>query len=86
MREARLHPQLPPDGKPAWCFYPMSKRREPDQNWYALPYDERKELMMEHGASGRNFAGRVLQVDHRVGRASTTTSGVSRSSPSTPTT
>ena len=24
--QARLHPQLPPEGKPAWCFYPMSKR------------------------------------------------------------
>ena len=62
LREARLHPQLPPDDKPAWCFYPMSKRREPEQNWYTLPYDDRKELMLEHGASGRNFAGRVLQV------------------------
>jgi len=40
----------------------MSKRRLPGQNWYALPYDERKELMYEHGASGRKFAGRVLQV------------------------
>ena len=62
LREARLHPQLPPEGKPAWCFYPMSKRRAPEQNWYTLPYDERKELMLEHGASGRTFAGRVLQV------------------------
>jgi chlorite dismutase len=62
LREARLHPQLPPDDKPAWCFYPMSKRRQPEQNWYTLPYDDRKELMLEHGASGRNFAGRVLQV------------------------
>jgi hydrogen peroxide-dependent heme synthase len=62
MREARLHPQLPPDDKPAWCFYPMSKRRQPGQNWFTLPYDERKELMYEHGASGRNFAGRILQV------------------------
>ena len=62
LREARLHPQLPPEGKPAWCFYPMSKRREPEQNWYTLTYDDRKELMLEHGASGRNFAGRVLQV------------------------
>ena len=62
MREARLHPQLPPEDKPAWCFYPMSKRRDPEQNWYTLPYDERKELMLEHGASGRNFAGRILQV------------------------
>jgi chlorite dismutase len=62
MLQARLYPQLPPEGKRAWCFYPMSKRRNVDQNWYELPYDDRRELMMEHGASGRNFAGRVLQV------------------------
>jgi len=62
MKQARLHPQLPPEGKPAWCFYPMSKKREAEANWFTLPYDERKELMYEHGASGRTFAGRVLQV------------------------
>ena len=62
MRQARLYPQLPPEGKPAWCFYPMSKRRNVDQNWYELPYDDRKELMYEHGASGRKFAGRILQL------------------------
>lgn len=62
LRQARLWPQLPPEGKTAWCFYPMSKRRNVDQNWFTLPYDERKELMYEHGASGRTFAGRVLQV------------------------
>lgn len=62
MREARLHPQLPPEGKPAWCFYPMSKRREPEQNWFTTPYEERKEMMYEHGTSGRAFAGRILQV------------------------
>jgi chlorite dismutase len=62
MKEARLHPQLPPEGKSAWCFYPMSKRREADANWFTEPYETRKELMYEHGASGRNFAGRVLQV------------------------
>ncbi len=62
MKQARLYPQLPPDGKPAFCFYPMSKRRNVGQNWFALPYDDRKALMMEHGASGRKFAGRVLQV------------------------
>ncbi|MDE0216568.1 MAG: chlorite dismutase family protein, partial [bacterium] len=28
-RQARLYPRLPPEGKPAWCFYPMSKRRNP---------------------------------------------------------
>ena len=62
MKQARLHPELPPEGKPAWCFYPMSKRRNVGANWYRLPYDDRHELMMEHGASGRRFAGRILQV------------------------
>ena len=62
MRNMRLYPQLPPEGKPAFCFYPMSKRRSPTQNWFTLPFDRRKELMYEHGASGRKFAGRVTQV------------------------
>ena len=61
-RQARLYPQLPPEGKTAWCFYPMSKRRNPDQNWYELPFERRRELMYEHGATGRTFAGRVLQL------------------------
>ncbi|HAM01713.1 MAG TPA: chlorite dismutase, partial [Acidimicrobiaceae bacterium] len=62
MRQARLYPQLPPEGKRAFCFYPMSKRRGPERNWYALGYDERKELMLGHGAVGRTFRGRVLQL------------------------
>jgi hydrogen peroxide-dependent heme synthase len=62
MASARLYPQLPPEGKPAWCFYPMSKKRDPGQNWFTLPYGDRKELMYEHGSSGRKFAGRVLQL------------------------
>ena len=62
MRNMRLYPQLPPEGKPAWCFYPMSKKRKPEGNWFRLPYDERKELMYEHGTSGRKFTGRILQV------------------------
>lgn len=62
MRQARLYPQLPPDGKSAFCFYPMSKRRGEQENWFTLPYEDRNELMHEHGASGRKFAGRVLQV------------------------
>jgi chlorite dismutase len=40
----------------------MSKRRNPGQNWYALPYQEREALMRDHGATGRTFAGRVLQL------------------------
>ena len=62
MLNARLYPQLPPAGKNAWCFYPMSKRRNTDQNWFTLDYDRRKELMEEHGKSGRSFAGRVIQL------------------------
>lgn len=62
MAQARLYPQLPPEGKRAWCFYPMSKRREAGANWFTLPYEDREALMREHGASGRKFAGRILQL------------------------
>jgi chlorite dismutase len=62
MKRARLFPQLPPEGKRAWCFYPMSKRRNVGQNWFTLPYNEREELMRAHGRSGRTFSGRVLQL------------------------
>ena len=62
MAEMRLNPKLPPPNKPAWCFYPMTKRRNVGQNWYELGFDERKELMYEHGASGRKFAGRIVQL------------------------
>ncbi|MXW61086.1 MAG: chlorite dismutase [Acidimicrobiaceae bacterium] len=62
MKNMRLYPELPPAGKSAWCFYPMTKRREDNQNWYRLTFDERKELMYEHGTSGRKFAGRIVQL------------------------
>lgn len=62
MKSDRLYPRLPPAGKEAWCFYPMSKRREPGQNWFTTPFERRKELMYEHGASGRRFAGRLVQL------------------------
>lgn len=58
----RLYPQLPPADKPAFCFYPMSKRREAHANWYATPFEERTAMMMEHGKSGRTFAGRIVQL------------------------
>ncbi len=58
----RLYPTLPPEGKQAFCFYPMSKRRNVGQNWYSLPYEERHELMLGHGKVGRTFAGRVVQL------------------------
>jgi chlorite dismutase len=60
--QARLYPDLPPEGKPAFCFYPMSKRREAHANWYATPFEERRDMMMEHGKSGRAFAGKIVQL------------------------
>lgn len=62
MRKMRLYPELPPEGKPAWCFYPMSKKREVDANWFRLDFEKRLELMLEHGTSGRKFRGRILQL------------------------
>jgi hydrogen peroxide-dependent heme synthase len=62
LRQARLYPQLPPEGKAAFCFYPMSKRRSAEYNWYSLDFESRKELMMGHGKVGRTFHGRILQV------------------------
>ncbi len=62
LRNARLRPVLPPAGLPAFCFYPMSKRRGESDNWYRLGYEERLALMRAHGAVGRRFQGRVLQL------------------------
>ncbi|MHB8467571.1 MAG: chlorite dismutase family protein [Acidimicrobiales bacterium] len=62
MKRTRLYPTLPPEGKTAFCFYPMSKRRQAGANWYELPYDDREALMQGHGKIGRTFAGRVLQL------------------------
>ncbi|MFC4386471.1 hydrogen peroxide-dependent heme synthase [Gracilibacillus marinus] len=57
---ARLKPKLPD-----WehiCFYPMDKRREGNDNWYMLPFDERRQLMYEHSFTGRKYAGQVKQI------------------------
>ena len=59
--QRRLYPTLP-DAMPYICFYPMSKRRVPEQNWYAQSLDERSRLMQAHGRTGRRYAGRVLQI------------------------
>ena len=59
-REHRVHPQLP--AKASICFYPMSKRREGDDNWYALDFAARKALMAGHARVGRTYAGRVVQL------------------------
>ena len=56
----RLNPNLP--DWPVICFYPMSNRRSPGQNWYALDHAERKKLMAGHARVGRTYSGRVLQL------------------------
>jgi peroxiredoxin len=58
----RLYPTLPPPGKEVFCFYPMTKRRGDNANWYATPFAERQEMMYEHGRSGRRFSGKVVQL------------------------
>jgi len=59
-REQRIHPRLPE--RRFICFYPMSKRRSGDDNWYSLSFEERKILMAGHARVGRSYAGRVLQL------------------------
>lgn len=44
------------------CFYPMDKRRGDTHNWYHEPLDKRAHLMMEHGMTGRRYAGKVQQI------------------------
>jgi chlorite dismutase len=56
----RLYPEMPD-----WelmGFYPMSKRRSGDDNWYMLEFDARKKLMGGHARVGRKYAGRVSQL------------------------
>ncbi len=57
----RLYPSIP-DGMRYVCFYPMSKRRNAGQNWYALSLEDRSRLMYAHGLTGRRYAGKVVQV------------------------
>ena len=65
MQRPRLYPTIPPShvdyAMSAWCFYPMSKKREAHANWFTLPYEQRSEYMHDHGKSGRAFAGRIAQ-------------------------
>jgi len=57
--KARLYPILP-----KWehfCFYPMNKRRQGEDNWYMLSFEQRAELMRSHGSIGQRYAGKVKQ-------------------------
>src|SRR6266852_5206906 len=59
-RQDRVYPTLP--DWPVVSFYNMSKRRGEERNWYALPLEERRRLMLGHGAVGRRYAGKVKQL------------------------
>jgi len=62
-RKYRIEPVLPEEDLwPVVCFYPMSKRRNAEQNWYALTFEDRKRLMAGHAKIGRTYSGRVLQL------------------------
>jgi chlorite dismutase/heme-degrading monooxygenase HmoA len=56
----RLEPTIPDATHVS--FYPMNKRRDPEQNWYDLSFEERAEHMDAHGDIGREYGGRVVQM------------------------
>ena len=56
----RLYPEMP-DWE-VMAFYPMSKRRSGNDNWYMLDFDTRKKLMGGHARVGRKYAGRISQL------------------------
>jgi chlorite dismutase len=58
--EGKLHPEIPDDEYVS--FYPMSKRRWPEYNWYDLSFEERADLMAGHGEVGKQYAGKIKQV------------------------
>jgi hydrogen peroxide-dependent heme synthase len=56
----RLYPEMP-DWE-VMGFYPMSKRRLGQDNWYLLDFAARKQLMGGHARVGRKYSGRVSQL------------------------
>jgi len=56
----RLYPEMP-DWE-VMGFYPMSKRRSGQDNWYVLDLAARRHLMGGHARIGRKYAGRVSQL------------------------
>jgi chlorite dismutase len=58
--EGKLKPEIPDDEYVS--FYPMSKRRGEEYNWYDLSFDERAEMMAVHGETGKGYAGKIKQI------------------------
>lgn len=58
--QKRLKPILP-----KWdyvSFYPMSRKRDGEDNWYTLEKNDRGRLLYEHSKTGRKYAGKVKQI------------------------
>ncbi|MFC7096953.1 heme-binding protein [Halobaculum marinum] len=58
--EGKLKPEIPDSEYVS--FYPMNRKREAEQNWYSLSYEERSDLLSAHGDIGREYAGKIKQV------------------------
>ncbi|TQQ83263.1 heme-binding protein [Halonotius terrestris] len=58
--EGKLKPEIPDDEYIS--FYPMAKRRGETYNWYTLDFEDRAELMSEHGETGKGYAGDIKQI------------------------
>ncbi len=59
-RQDRLYPNMP--DWPVYCFYPMNKCRRDQNNWYSLPFPDRRRLMSGHAVTGRRYHGKVRQL------------------------
>ena len=57
---SRIKPSIPDTTHVS--FHPMDRRRDPGQNWYDLPFEERAEHMDAHGDIGHEHDGRVVQM------------------------
>jgi peroxiredoxin len=56
----KLYPVIPKNDY--ICFYPMSKLRGEQANWFMLPKDERKRLMFQHIDTGRPYTEQVKRI------------------------
>lgn len=58
--QKRLKPAIPEHNYV--CFYPMNKRRGETVNWYTAGMEERRQMMRQHGATGRKYAEQITQM------------------------
>jgi chlorite dismutase len=56
----RLFPSVPDTRY--LCFYPMDRKRGEQVNWYTVPFEERQQLMHDHGMIGRRYGYQVKQI------------------------